>query len=200
MGYSARETYSGTRLKAEDLEGKQPVILQILGVELVTFEDRETGKNKKMFELSFMGTDKTLTVNFTNASLLADLYGDDTEGWIGKGVCLFWHRVTFGQKLVGSIGMRSVLEEKTRRQIEANMAAHGASAAGQVAYQPAERMEQPDPFRHESVPRPSVDRTAELNDALARVSKMEPRTADPFENFDRPAERVVDEDLDDIPF
>ena len=127
MGYNAKEVYGGTRLRAEDLEGKAPAVLTITDIELAEFVDKETNRPKKMLELKFAGTDKSLLLNFSNASYVSDLYGSDTDAWLGKKIVVYHERVMFGTKLVGALRVRSVEAEL---QVRAMLKAHAERAAG----------------------------------------------------------------------
>jgi hypothetical protein len=45
------------------------------------------GKDQKLV-LQFQGKDKTMICNKTNANRIAYLYGEDTDGWIGREIVL----------------------------------------------------------------------------------------------------------------
>ena len=73
---------SGGFLKADDVT--QPITGTIESAEMVT-KDYGDGKGpKSQIVLSFVGKDKKLGLNFTNANKIAELVGsDDTDAWIG---------------------------------------------------------------------------------------------------------------------
>lgn len=73
---------SGATIKANDLQGRE-FALTISGLEFRKFDDG----NK--IELSFAQTDKKMVCNKTNANTIADIYGDETNNWIGKEITLF---------------------------------------------------------------------------------------------------------------
>ncbi len=89
----------GEWLKAADIDDDTPLTIE--GVELKEMAD---GKVKPL--LSFGNYDKKLVCNWTNAQRIAEAYGKDTDGWIGKLVTLYPDRVKFQGKLVGSISVR----------------------------------------------------------------------------------------------
>jgi hypothetical protein len=74
-------------LKAADLGGQKPV------VEIETAEIRENnygGEKKKQIVLTFVGKDKVLGLNFTNATRISQLIGtEDFEDWIGWRIRLY---------------------------------------------------------------------------------------------------------------
>ena len=69
-------------VKAADLDG-QKTTTKIAGV---VSEQMPDGKSKPA--LKFIGGDKMLVMNRTNAETLARAYGDDTDNWTGKPVTL----------------------------------------------------------------------------------------------------------------
>ncbi|MGH8646294.1 MAG: hypothetical protein ACREX4_18275 [Gammaproteobacteria bacterium] len=56
--------------------------------------------------VSFLSKDKSLVLNRTNATVLLERYGDDTDHWIGKSIELIVERVSFRGKLVDAIRIR----------------------------------------------------------------------------------------------
>lgn len=91
------QVFSGNYLKAEDLAGRNvPVVIET--AEVTEFDD-----GKKVV-LSFKGKDKKLVVNKTNASIIAEVTGqDDTDNWPGCAIVLTTKKVEFQGKLVPSI-------------------------------------------------------------------------------------------------
>lgn len=74
-------------LKAADLRGAKPV------VEIETAEVRENtynGETKKQIVLTFVGKDKQLGLNFTNAQRISQLIGtEDFTQWVGYRIKLY---------------------------------------------------------------------------------------------------------------
>ena len=96
-------------IKAADLDGK-PRALQIrtcVPEELGQGNDKETKP-----VLYFEKAQKGLVLNKTNASVIADAYGDDTANWEGKAVEVYPTQVEFKGKLVDGIRLRVVPEAK----------------------------------------------------------------------------------------
>ncbi len=56
--------------------------------------------------LYFDGGQKGLVLNKTNATAIAEDYGDDTEAWTDREIVLFIQKVTFQGKLMPAIRVR----------------------------------------------------------------------------------------------
>lgn len=85
------EVFPSNYLKADDLKGARPtVVIKEAQMELL-------GKENKLI-LYFENKDKGMVCNKTNAGRISDLYGDDTEDWIGKPILLTSEYVDFQGK------------------------------------------------------------------------------------------------------
>ena len=93
------QVFSGEYLTAADLQGQEHAVV-IAGVEMKKFDDG----NKLM--ISFQGRKKNLVANKTNSNRIAMMYGDDTDGWIGKEVLLYVDWVDYQGKTVEAIRIR----------------------------------------------------------------------------------------------
>lgn len=94
------EAYPSAFLKADDLNGKQVR----LTIEDVTLEEIGQGKDKeKKLIVSFVGKEKKLVLNKTNAKTISKLYGDETDGWIDKDIIIAAREVEFQGDMVWSI-------------------------------------------------------------------------------------------------
>lgn len=89
-------TSSSSFLKAADLQGKT-VRLKIADVDVHEFDDDTKGK-KKQLVLSFVGKEKKLGLNVTNANSIAKILGDDTDNWIGGEIKIYPTTTDFGDK------------------------------------------------------------------------------------------------------
>ena len=87
------DAFPSNFLKAEDLQGRQTTVT----IEACAFED--IGDDHKLV-LRFVGEEKGLVCNKTNATMIADTYGDETNDWVGKRVTLFPTKTMFGGKQV----------------------------------------------------------------------------------------------------
>jgi hypothetical protein len=98
------DVFSGSSLKATDI-GDAEVTVVIATIDVREYTDN--GKTSKKLYLTFQGKTKGLVVNKTNATRLAKLYGDDTDGWIGKEIVLYVdNEVTFGADTVPGLRVR----------------------------------------------------------------------------------------------
>ena len=83
-------------LKSEDLKGT---------VQRVTIESAVMGSvfDKPQVILTFVGKDKKLGLNITNARTIGEAFGPDIEDWEGKVIDLFSMKVDYQGKLVPAI-------------------------------------------------------------------------------------------------
>jgi hypothetical protein len=105
------EEFAGNYLKAEDLGGKE-VTVRIRDVEIKMFSG-DKGDEKKVV-LLLQGTDRCVVCNKTNRETVRDLYGDDTDDWIGKRIVLYPSRVEFGGKRVWAIRIQEYNPDEPR--------------------------------------------------------------------------------------
>lgn len=95
---SVKELYPSKSgfLKASDLQGRT-----------VKVKISETGVSHfdggAKLNLTFLNKEKKLTLNKTNASILADALGDDEKLWVGKEIELSPAKTTFQGALVDTI-------------------------------------------------------------------------------------------------
>lgn len=88
-------------LRAEEIDEAG----EILTIRRVQYE--EVAHNEEKLICYFTKGDKGLVLNKTNASTIADLYGDDTDDWEGQSITLYPTEVLFNQKMVRAIRIRS---------------------------------------------------------------------------------------------
>ena len=107
-------TSSSGFLKAEDIV--KPTTATIESIEL-NERDYNDGKGiKKQLVLSFVGKDKKLGLNQTNAQKLAELTGsDDTDDWIGTTIKLFVEKVKVGNETKPAIRIWPELPPQGKR-------------------------------------------------------------------------------------
>ena len=89
-------------LSAAELQGYE-VKVQIAAISVAEFKD----ENKPA--LMFVGKQKGLALNRTNARKLSAAFGDEMDSWIGKEIIIYPEVVDFGGKPVDSIRCRPVL-------------------------------------------------------------------------------------------
>jgi hypothetical protein len=88
-------------LKSSDLQGRQcKVIMDRIDIE-------EIGSDRRPV-VYFRGKEKGLVINKTNANAIADMYGSNTNGWIGKEILIFPTRVDFKGERVDAIRVQYI--------------------------------------------------------------------------------------------
>lgn len=93
------EAFPSRFLRAGDLPEGSSISVVIDRVELEEVGD--DGDQKPV--IFFKGKKKGLVANKTNAMILADLYGDESDGWSGKPILLVTGKVMYGGKWVPCI-------------------------------------------------------------------------------------------------
>lgn len=88
-----------THLSAEDFDNGS-VIAPIEGVKIIEMDE---GKKPVVM---FVGLEKGLILNKTNSELLCELYGAETENWVGKLVELYRTKTEFRGKRVNCIRLK----------------------------------------------------------------------------------------------
>jgi hypothetical protein len=104
-----KDRFSDNYLRADDIT--KPVILTITSVDEVTIGDDDR------VVLEFEDYVKVLPLNKTNALNLADLFGDDTDDWIGHTIELYRDNVMFQGKRTAAVRVRAPREQRPRKQI-----------------------------------------------------------------------------------
>ena len=108
------QAFPSKYLKAADLDGREVTIK----MKEVAIEDLGDDKRPVLY---FIGTDKALVLNKTNANVISDLYGDDTDDWHGKEITLVEREVDYAGKSVPAI--RVLTKVKKRKTPEVDEAA-----------------------------------------------------------------------------
>ena len=93
---------STNALKASDLPAGKQAKVVIENCEAVTFKGDDQKEQQKI-RLSFVGKEKGLILNKTNAMTISHVYGPDTDGWKGKEIFLYSTKVDFGGQMVPAI-------------------------------------------------------------------------------------------------
>lgn len=97
---NVNDLYPSKWLAASDLQNRTiPVVIDRLN-----FEDVGDGEQKPV--LYFQGKDKGLVLNKTNAMSISQIYGEETNGWIGQTIELFPAMVMFQGRNVPAIRLR----------------------------------------------------------------------------------------------
>jgi len=93
------EAFPSNFLKAADLDDKDVTVT----IESVTLETIDKDEKDQKLIIAFKGKSKKLVCNKTNAKTIEKLYGDDTDGWIGKKITLTPREVEFQGETVWAI-------------------------------------------------------------------------------------------------
>jgi len=112
MGLDFDQLYPGKFLKAGLFLGKD-VILTIKKIELKELGTEEEKETKVI--ASFAETPKQLVLNKTNGSCIKEMFGRNTDQWIGKRVTFFPAKVDYGDtdlaiRVRGSPDLKEVRE------------------------------------------------------------------------------------------
>lgn len=96
-------------LKASDLKRDgRPVKAEVTidRVELVEFKD-----NTKKIGIFFQGREKGMVLNKTNAALIAEQHGQDTQQWAGKKIKIYPTTTDFGGERVECLRVEQYVPE-----------------------------------------------------------------------------------------
>ena len=95
-----KKLFPSNYIRACDLEGRGDVTVTIRELHLDEVHNPETNEKETKPVLYFTKGTKGLILNVTNAETIAQLYGDDTDGWTGQRIALFLQR---GVKAFGKV-------------------------------------------------------------------------------------------------
>lgn len=102
------KTAFGSYLKSEDLQGKV-VNIQIENVTVELVKDGDSDQKEKKLVAHFLGRDKSMILNRTNADALNSIFGtDDYDYWKGPIQLFVDPTVRMGNRVVGGLRIRAV--------------------------------------------------------------------------------------------
>ena len=102
------KTVFGSYLKSEDLQGKV-VNIQIENVTVELVKDADSDQKEKKLVAHFVGRDKSMILNRTNADALNAIFGtDDYDYWKGPIQLFVDPNVRMGNRVVGGLRIRAV--------------------------------------------------------------------------------------------
>lgn len=100
---SMDDVYGGDYLKAEDLPPNARVVVQVESVHIAEFSEEGKPKERKL-ALKFVGKEKRLALNVTNANMMAEISGSrDYDNWPGYSTILYRTMTDFGGKRVPAL-------------------------------------------------------------------------------------------------
>lgn len=120
-------------LKAADLQGRT---LNVTIADVTAMDFNEKGTMVKKPVLWFQGKEKGLVLNVTKRTILAQTYGEETDYWRGKQVCLRPTKTSYEGKIVDSIDLLPVTPTVGAPQQYVAPAPAPAAAQGYAAQQP----------------------------------------------------------------
>lgn len=94
------EHYGGSYLTAAAIPPGREVQVMI---ERVASEQLDDGHKLVVY---FVGKDKGLVLNKTNGSVIASVYGDESDHWLGKSIVIFRSQVMFSGKMTDCLRVR----------------------------------------------------------------------------------------------
>lgn len=97
-------------LKAEDI-GSEMWTVTIYSAEVKSWDN---GDRKVVLEFNEL-ENKAMPLNLTNSRAIAEIYGGDTDNWIGKEIMLFTMPVDYQGKMVQAIRIRAPQKASTPR-------------------------------------------------------------------------------------
>jgi hypothetical protein len=103
------DAFPSNYLKASDLQGRN------VTVKIDRTEFEKIGDDRKLI-LYFVGKEKGMVLNKTNANNIAYIYGDDTDLWHGNEITLFEAMVDFQGKTVPAIRVRAPQRQAVKQQ------------------------------------------------------------------------------------
>lgn len=131
MGLNMASAFPSKYLKAHDVGEKGTrVRIRHIQFEQVGQDLNEPEKPVIYFENEQRG----FVLNVTNNNTIMDMYGHDSDDWIGKEIILFQTYVDFGGKMVAAIRVRPGLPSSQTPQQQGN-----------AAQAPAQNSENPNP-------------------------------------------------------
>lgn len=98
------EAYPSTYLKAVDLQDKT------IKVTIDHYQIEDVGDGSKPV-LYFVGKEKGLVLNRTNADELSISFGDEMDNWSGKIIELFTMRVSYQGRMVPGLRVRAAQQQ-----------------------------------------------------------------------------------------
>lgn len=111
------DAFPSQYLKSADLQGRTVKVT----IDRYTIE--EVGDDRKPI-LYFVGKEKGLVLNKTNANEIAFTFGDDMDDWGGKQIELFSMMVSFQGKNMPGLRVRAVRQPNGNQAVKHDPAAH----------------------------------------------------------------------------
>lgn len=127
MGMNLNEMFPSKWLKAEDFGEGENKVVTIKDVKYETLGQGAKAETKPVIEFRDA---KPLVLNKTNGHIIGQLYGSDTDEWVGKKITLFTMEVDSFGDIVRAIRVRNAVpDEAASRQSTPGTSNQSAGAA-----------------------------------------------------------------------
>src|SRR3990167_4142855 len=99
MGFKISQEFPSRFLNGNEVGSTQvPLVIKTIKKEKIF--SQKTNKSENTLVVYFEGKDRGVCLGKTRAYDIAKLYGEDTDGWIGKNICLYTEKKdAFGKTL-----------------------------------------------------------------------------------------------------
>jgi len=111
------ELFPSKYIKAADLGGK-PLAVTIKSATVEALNNPNGGGQQDKLLLSFVNQTKKLVCNVTNFNSIADMHGDETDGWLGKRIELYPTKASMGGKTFDAVRVRAPIQDALNDKIE----------------------------------------------------------------------------------
>ena len=102
MGLTRAEVFPSKFIKADDLDGKAITFT----IDRISIEELGEQRERKPV-VFFRETRGGLVLNRTRWDAIEDLFGSDSDQWVGKSLQLYPSKTSFGGKRVACVGVRA---------------------------------------------------------------------------------------------
>jgi hypothetical protein len=100
------ELFPSKYIRAADLGGK-PLTVTIKSAAVEALNNPNGGGQQDKLLLSFVNQPKKLVCNVTNFNSIAELHGEETDGWAGKRIELYPTKASMGGKTFDAVRVRA---------------------------------------------------------------------------------------------
>ena len=137
------DVFPSNYIKASDLNGRSPIVT----ISHIEFE--KIGDNQKPV-VYFVGKEKGLVLNKTNANNIAMFHGDEMDDWKDKEIVLFPIMVEFQGKMVEAIRVR--IPQAKDRAMRSPQTAPNRNAYAEAKAQPQAAPQQHNVMLDDEIP------------------------------------------------
>ena len=99
------DAFPSNYLKSADLQGR----VAKLKIANVTYE--QIGTDNKLI-MKFVGKEKGMVLNKTNAMTIAEAFGPDTDNWVGAEIEVFSMKVEFNGRMTDGLRLRIPIQRR----------------------------------------------------------------------------------------